>query len=86
MIPLQMPDFQILKWGGREGGSEALVLGADLEKGHSLYRDLQRKYFTQRSDMEKGAEKDLAEAMDDPEKHDLAEEGSGCKIAKDSPD
>ena len=44
MIPLQKPDFQILKWSDNEGEGEALTLGAPLEKGRHLYRDLQRTY------------------------------------------
>ena len=53
MIPLQKPDFQILKWSNNEGEGEALTLGAPLEKGHHLYRDLQRMYLTQKQDASK---------------------------------
>lgn len=47
-IPLQKPDFQILKWSNEESRSsdEAKILGAPLQKGVSLYKDLQRTYFT----------------------------------------
>ena len=47
MIPLQKPDFQVLKWSDNEGEGEALTLGAPLAKGHHLHSDLQRKYLTQ---------------------------------------
>ena len=53
MIPLQKPDFQILKWSDKEGKGEALTLGAPLEKGHHLYRDLQREYLIQNQDKSK---------------------------------
>ena len=46
LIPLQKPDFQILKWSSEEKYSEeAMVLGSPLDKGHSLHKDLQRSYL-----------------------------------------
>ena len=48
MIPLQKPDFQVLKWSSEElanGSKGSRTLGAPLEAGHRLHMDLQRKYF-----------------------------------------
>ena len=47
LIPLQKPDFQLLKWSSEELVSyseEARTLGATLEAGHQLHKDLQTKY------------------------------------------
>ena len=48
MIPLQKPDFQILRWSKKDSSSsndKAKVLGAPLQKGLSLHKDLQRTYL-----------------------------------------
>ena len=48
MIPLQKPDFQVLKWSSKElanGSKGSRTLGAPLEAGHRLHMDLQRKHF-----------------------------------------
>lgn len=47
-IPLHKPDFQILQWSSKEINSsinEARILGAPLQKGHCLYKGLQRTYL-----------------------------------------
>ena len=44
---LQKPDFQLLKWSSEELVSyseEARTLGATLEAGHQLHKDLQKMY------------------------------------------
>ena len=49
MVPIQKPDFQILKWSSEEVNSyseQARTLGAPLDAGHQLHRDLQRTYLT----------------------------------------
>jgi hypothetical protein len=46
MVPLQKPDFQILKWSNTHVRSEAKTLGAPLQNGLSLHVDLQRTYLT----------------------------------------
>ena len=49
MVPIQKPDFQILKWSSEEVNSyseRARTLGAPLDVGHQLHRDLQRTYLT----------------------------------------
>ena len=49
MVPIQKPDFQILKWSSEEVNSyseQARTLGVPLEAGHQLHRDLQRTYLT----------------------------------------
>ena len=49
MVPIQKPDFQILKWSSEEVNSyseHARTLGAPLDAGHQLHRDLQRTYLT----------------------------------------
>ena len=49
MIPLQKPDFQILKWSEDDFASSSAAsrtLGAPLEAGLALHRDLQRTYLT----------------------------------------
>ena len=48
LIPLQKPDFQLLKWSSEElvlYSEEARTLGATLEAGHQLHKDLQTKYL-----------------------------------------
>ena len=48
MVSLQHPDFQVLRWTQKDIDSfeneNARVLGAPLEAGYCLYRDLQNKY------------------------------------------
>ena len=49
MVPIQKPDFQILKWSSEEVNSyseRARTLGAPLDAGHQLHKDLQRTYLT----------------------------------------
>jgi hypothetical protein len=49
MTPLQKPDFQVLQWRCKDGSSsayaEAKILGAPLQDGFRLYKDLQRTYL-----------------------------------------
>ena len=48
MIPLQKPDFQILKWDDKDSSSsdgKAKILGAPLQEGLPLHKDLQRTYL-----------------------------------------
>ena len=49
MVPIQKPDFQVLKWSSEEVNSYsecARTLGAPLDAGLQLHRDLQRTYLT----------------------------------------
>ena len=49
MVPIQKPDFQVLKWSSEEVNSyseRARTLGAPLDAGLQLHRDLQRTYLT----------------------------------------
>ena len=78
MIPLQKPDFQILRWSknldSSSSNDKAKVLGAPLQKGLPLHKDLQRTYLaraeennntsklrlkTRDEEIEKGREEDL---------------------------
>jgi hypothetical protein len=49
MMPLQKPDFQILRWESEDASSsaaEATILGALLQDGFHLYEDLQKTYLS----------------------------------------
>lgn len=49
MIPLQKPDFQILKWSEddiKSTSTAARLLASPLETGSCLHKDLQRIYLT----------------------------------------
>jgi hypothetical protein len=49
MMPLQKPDFQILRWESEDASSsaaEATILGAPLQDGFHLYKDLQKTYLS----------------------------------------
>ena len=48
VVPLQLPEFQILKWSAADEAKYSLptrTLGSDIEKGHGLYPELQSKYL-----------------------------------------
>ena len=52
VVPLQLPDFQILKWSAADEAKYRLptrTLGSDIEKGHGLYPELQSKYLRRAS-------------------------------------
>ena len=78
MIPLHKPDFQILKWSDKEEEGEALTLGAPLEKGRHLYRDLQRMYLTQSQEESKDGKttekKGIEISAADPERDNIEKE------------
>ena len=57
MIPLQKPDFQILKWDDKDPSSsdgKAKILGVPLQEGLPLHKDLQRTYLPRAEAQQKG--------------------------------
>ena len=97
MIPLQKPDFQVLKWSEHDTKSGSVfsrALGATLEAGLHLYRDLQRTYLTAAQEdkttsevkggVKKGAtedEKHLLGAGNDGYEDDVSKRGDEEKIS-----
>lgn len=77
MVPLQKPDFQILQWSVEDVSSstdEAKILGAPLQKGIPLHKDLQRTYLTDARNHVKDELK--IENVSHEEKDGMQQEGS----------
>ena len=81
MQRLSLPDTKLLKWSEEDKATdpEAAILGADLDAGLNLYKDLQQRYLYQKStDREMPSnEVDVAAASyDDPLSVTFAEDKS----------